>query len=359
VSYYLFPRDKEGKHYLDFFRIFCPKRFDGLAYQPSVGRSGGILNIWDSSVLSGDRVFQNSFPLSVDFKSAKDDGAWTLTNIYAPCQDAQQLAFLSWFHNIQVADDVDWLIVGDFNLIRSPNDRNKPGGNINEMLLFNEAISNLGLIEIPLKGKKFTWSNMQAAPLLQRLDWFFTSLSWTTSYPNTIAMPLAMTTFDHIPCVISFQTTIPKSQIFRFENRWLQLDGFLPLVEKAWTHSVHYADAAKRITSKFKVLRKVLKHWAKSLSSLKVEIEDCNFVIALLDSVENCRSLIPSEVNLRISLKDHLAKLLKQQLAYWKQRGKIKWVTLGDSNSKFFHSIATVQKRKNHIATLSLSDGKP
>jgi hypothetical protein len=166
VSYYLFPRDKEGKHYLDFFRIFCPKRFDGLAYQPSVGRSGGILNIWDSSVLSGDRVFQNSFPLSVDFKSAKDDGAWTLTNIYAPCQNAQQLAFLTWFHNIQVADDVDWLIVGDFNLIRSPNDRNKPGGNLNEMLLFNEAISNLGLIEIPMKGRKFTWSNMHAAPLL-------------------------------------------------------------------------------------------------------------------------------------------------------------------------------------------------
>jgi hypothetical protein len=33
-----------------------------------------------------------------------------------------------------VADDIDWLIVGDSNLIRSPSDRNKPGGNINEML---------------------------------------------------------------------------------------------------------------------------------------------------------------------------------------------------------------------------------
>jgi exonuclease III len=149
---------------LDFIRKFCPRRFDGFAFQPSVGRSGGILTVWDSAMLSGDCVFQDSFALSVDFKSAKDDGAWTLTNIYAPCQDAQQLAFISWFHNIQVDDDVDWLIVGDFNLIRAPTDRNKPGGNIHEILLFNEAISNLGLIEIPLKGRKFTWSNMQAAP---------------------------------------------------------------------------------------------------------------------------------------------------------------------------------------------------
>ena len=30
---------------------------------------------------------------------------------------------------------------------------------------------------------------------------------------------------------------------------------------------------------------------------------------------------------------------------------------MGDSNSKFFHSIATVQKRKNHIASLTTDDG--
>jgi hypothetical protein len=59
---------------------------------------------------------------------------------------------------------------------------------------------------------------------------------------------------------------------------------------------------------------------------------------------------------LRISLKNNLATLLKQELAYWKQRGKIKWVTLGDSNSKFFHSIAIVHKRKNSIA--STHEGK-
>jgi hypothetical protein len=149
-------------------------------------------------------------------------------------------------------------------------------------------------------------------------------------------MPSAMKTSDHVTCAISFQTSIPKAQIFRFENRWLHLDGFLPLVEKAWTHSIHYVDAAKRITAKFKVLRRVLKQWAKSLSSLKDEIEDCNSVIALLDSIENFRALIPSEVNLRVSLKRHLAKLLKQQLAYWKQRGKIKWVTLGTSTLNSF-----------------------
>jgi hypothetical protein len=82
-------------------------------------------------------------------------------------------------------DDMDRLVVGDFNLIRNPTNRNKPGGDVNDMLLFNEAINAQGWVEIPLHGRKFTWSNKQASPLLQRLDSFFTSNSWTLHYFDT------------------------------------------------------------------------------------------------------------------------------------------------------------------------------
>jgi len=51
-------------------------------------------------------------------------------------------------------DTINWLVVGDFNLCRSPSDRNRPGGDLLEMYLFNEAVSFLGLVELPLKGKK-------------------------------------------------------------------------------------------------------------------------------------------------------------------------------------------------------------
>jgi len=58
-------------------------------------------------------------------------------------------------------DDIQWLIVGDFNLIRKLEDRNRPGGNIGEMLMFNNAISSLGVVEIPFHDRKFTWTNKQ------------------------------------------------------------------------------------------------------------------------------------------------------------------------------------------------------
>lgn len=98
--------------------------------------------------------------------------------------------------------------------------------NINEMLLFNDAISALGLIELPLFGKKYTWTNKQSSPLLERLDWFFSSSAWTTYYPNTTVSTLLLEILDHWPCNISISTSIPKGQLFRFENHWLHMPSF-------------------------------------------------------------------------------------------------------------------------------------
>jgi hypothetical protein len=63
-------------------------------------------------------------------------GQSQLTSVYAPSKKA----ILSWFHNMQIPADNDWLIVGDFNLIRSPSDRNKPSGNLNEMLAISASL---------------------------------------------------------------------------------------------------------------------------------------------------------------------------------------------------------------------------
>lgn len=80
--------------------------------------------------------------------------------------DGKEL-FLNWLKEVEMDENVDWLVLGDFNLIRNQENRNKPGENVAEMLKFNEVISSLGLNEISLQGRRFTWSNMQPSPLLE------------------------------------------------------------------------------------------------------------------------------------------------------------------------------------------------
>jgi hypothetical protein len=66
-----------------------------------------------------------------------------MTNIYAPYTPYGKLEFLSWFKNIAMPDEQSWIIKGDFNLIRRPENKNRPGGDINMMMAFNEAINKL------------------------------------------------------------------------------------------------------------------------------------------------------------------------------------------------------------------------
>ena len=42
--------------------------------------------------------------------------------------------------NLNIGDDENWILVGDFNFYISLEDRNRPGGNIQDTFIFNDAI---------------------------------------------------------------------------------------------------------------------------------------------------------------------------------------------------------------------------
>jgi retron-type reverse transcriptase len=132
----------------------------------------------------------------------------------------------------------------------------------------------------------------------------------------------------------------------------LQHSQFKEIVQNAWNIPVGFTDSAKRINAKFKNLRRALKLWAKNLPCLKNLIAKVNSVIGLLDTIEELMTLSLEEWNLRDILKAHVITLLQNEKSYWKQRGKIKWVKLGDANTKKIHTKATISYRKNYIASL-------
>lgn len=158
--------------------------------------------------------------------------SWILANVYVRCTSVGKREFIDWFKNIQMPDDVALLIVGDFKLYRCPTVCIKPGGDHAKMYMFNEDISALGLVEVPLKWHHFTWTNKQLSPLLETLDLFFTSSSCTLTYPNTLATPMTMDTSDHVSCLISFSTSIPRKSYFRFENFWMEHVDFHNIIQR-------------------------------------------------------------------------------------------------------------------------------
>jgi hypothetical protein len=217
------------------------------------------LVIWVSALFSGQVVLEESFGLAISFTSVLSAETFMVVNVYGPCEGIARENFVAWLFSLDIADDALWLLLGDFNFYRFVENRNRDGANMSNIATFNEIISYLGLIELPIKGRSFTWSNMQTDPVLVQLDWFFTSTAWTLQFPHTMVKPLARPTSDHVPCVVSIGTSIPKAQVFRFENHWVRLPGFLDVVKTIWDINCP-GDAAKCLSAKLKLLRQGLKN---------------------------------------------------------------------------------------------------
>ena len=131
------------------------------------------------------------------------------------------MAFATWLMNLDTDNFENWALGDDFNLIRNSDNRNRPGGDLAKMNLFNDLVSDLDLVEIPFSGRSFTWSNMQADPLLVKLDWVFTSNGWTSTFLATFVQPLSRPISDHIPFVLQIGSNVRRPSMFRFENFWL------------------------------------------------------------------------------------------------------------------------------------------
>lgn len=318
-------------------KALCPKRFDKFVFIPSRGASGGLVTIWNSNVFTGNIIIDEQFALGIEFTSTQSAHSWKLVNTYGPCQGEESTTFTKWLFELDIPSHEDWLLIGDFNYIRSPNNRNMPGGDAQDMFIFNDFIHEQELTELPIKGRTYTWSNMQQNPLLEQLDWFFMTLNWTTSFPNTMVNPLGRLVFDHIPCSVVIQTKIPKSKLFRFETYWIAHPRFMEVVEQAWNKPIRHGkntNATSVLCQKFKVARHDLSHWSKKISRLKVAIDNTNKAILELDSIEDRRTLTVPEHNFWNILKHHLLHLLQYQKEYWKKRCMIHWIKFGDENTK-------------------------
>lgn len=187
-----------------------PKKFDSFLFVPSRVASGGFLVCWCDSIFRRTLLSSNNFALCISFTSRHNNDSWFLAAIYGPCRGQERDVFVSWLQSFQLQPSEAWIFLGDFNFYRSVENRNKPGADMNDIFIFNNIISSLGLVEIPFKGRSFTWSNMQNNPLLEQLDWVFTSNDWTLKYPNTVVLTLPRAISDHVPFVIKIESSIPK-----------------------------------------------------------------------------------------------------------------------------------------------------
>jgi hypothetical protein len=96
----------------------------------------------------------------------------------------------------------------DFNLIYKDEDKNNSNYNKAMMGGFRSFINDLALKEIPIHGRKFTWSNQYESPTLVRLDRVLCTVEWEDPFPDCLLQSLATNDSDHCLSFLVSRTTI-------------------------------------------------------------------------------------------------------------------------------------------------------
>ena len=167
---------------------------------------------------------------------------------------------------------------------------------------FSDFIMELGLIDIPLLGGNFTWSNNRKRASISKIDRFFYNSDWETCFVTIRQKRMLRMFSDHFPTLLECDNIQQGKRPFCFENMWLKVEGFWDRV-KAWWDSYQFEGTPSfTLAKKLKALKMDLKNWNKlefghiSMTKSKLQAELLEF-----DIVEDRR---PLEVEEKVKKKN-------------------------------------------------------
>ncbi|XP_077246096.1 uncharacterized protein LOC143885953 [Tasmannia lanceolata] len=138
---------------------------------------------------------------------------------------------------------------------------------------------------------------------------------------------------------------------------WLQDLSLYPIVENAW-HIKIIGNPMYVLTKKLKEVRLKIKEWNHQVFGRVDNIvpfirRDLDHTQSLIASNPGNADLYQAKENLCIDLKFAMEK----EESLLRQKSRIQWLNLGDSNSKFFYSAIKSRQNRNNIRATQRADG--
>ncbi|GJV48321.1 RNA-directed DNA polymerase, eukaryota [Tanacetum coccineum] len=205
------------------------------------------------------------------------------------------------------------IIMGDFNVVRYPEERFGSQFDSNMTNDFNDFIEENDLIDPPLGGYQYIWVNKMATKM-SKIDRFLLSEGVTDSFPNIVATILDKGIPDHRPIMLHEVTNDYGPNPFRFFHSWLDCADFEELVTTSWTSD-----------------------YSGDLNPMNLVKKNGKKADLGMASKE--------ELNARQGFIKDLATLNNIENLDLAQKARIRWNVEGDENSMFFHRVINRKRR--------------
>ncbi|XP_076936935.1 uncharacterized protein LOC143604289 [Bidens hawaiensis] len=186
-----------------------------------------------------------------------------------------------------------WVVAGDFNVVRSKEDRRNSNFDASSAKDFNDFVEEADLHEYSLKGNRFTFC---MGTKMGRIDRIFVCWSLFNKWQAAEYRALPRFRSGHCPLILKTESRNFGPKPFRFFNSWLDRTDFDKVVELANGEYMGLGPPDLFLMMKFKFLRQRINKWKDE--KFKMEHEEQLGLQTELASLEETlmdRDLVESE----------------------------------------------------------------
>ncbi|KAL9675777.1 hypothetical protein QQ045_003983 [Rhodiola kirilowii] len=307
----------------------------------SEGSSGGVVTVWDpdffqtTSKIKGKGFVLISGNIMVNQQVVR----LNLLNVYAPRIENEKILLWESLVDLKSGNGGEWIIGGDFNSVLEEEERNRTVFNVKDANIFQEFIQAMEVLDLPMKGRRFTWGNRLGA---SRLDRFLISPGVLSLWPNIMQEGLGKGSSDHAAICLGVAQKCWGSKPFRVLNVWLDHPALKGKVKESWREFEDVWWKGVSLQRKLSRVRSMMALWnKKSFGDVRVKLSKAREEWEKLNLLQDVRSLSEEESLRKLALQKIIWLLEIQDERIWRQKSRISWLRLGDQNTKFFHRMAT------------------
>ncbi|GJZ46699.1 RNA-directed DNA polymerase, eukaryota, reverse transcriptase zinc-binding domain protein [Tanacetum coccineum] len=250
---------------LELFRIKSMWGNYAFDYACSMARglSGGLISIWDPNMFSKNSIWCDDSFIIIKGNWKNVVGDYFMVNIYGPQDLVSKLALWNRLTDFMHHHNGSYIMFGDMNAVRNAQERFGTTLNSIEADHFNFFIDSIGLVDLSIGGRSFTWMN-KAGTKLSKLDRFFISKDVTIRLPDVRITALDRLWSDHNPILLHIDKTDFGPSPFKLYNSWLLRDSFDNLIKEEW----ELLDSKLKCHEKFCRLKDKIKQWSNNIKTL-------------------------------------------------------------------------------------------
>lgn len=241
---------------------------------------------------------------------------------------------------------------GDFNAIRNKSERSNCVGLLKGSKDFLNFIEKCNLVDLPLLGRKFTWHGPNNKK--SRLDRFLVDEVWLEKIEDFQQQGLNRSVSDHIPILLSHGFTDWGPRLFKFFNAWVQNKECMSIIRNKWG-SMGYLNG--KVSGKLKKLKGALRKWnGEERYTLDRRFNEIEARIRCLDECSDVRDLSKLELEELKNLNLELGVFSRFKESIWRQKSRMTWLKVGDSNIAFFHRAVKFKAKRKTVYGMKIGN---